>query len=90
MTHKTSILAAAIVLLPIALSGGDAFCDSLAVPSARPMDRPARTVYCLDEIDMLGCDLPPLNTLDRPASGPDATTSVESVGRLSPASPSSR
>ena len=90
MTYKTSILAAVIVLLPIGLSGGDAFCDSLAEPSAGTMNRPARTVYCLDEINVPACTLPPLSTLDYPASGSEATTSDGSCVRPSPASPSWR
>ncbi len=90
MMHKLSILAAAIVLLPIGLSGGDAFCDSLAEPSTGTMNRPARTVYCLDEIDVPACAMPPLNTLDCPASGSEATTSAQSCVRPSPASPSWR
>lgn len=88
MMHKTSIFAAVIVLLPIGLSGGDAFCDSLTEPPTGTMDRPARTVYCLDEIDLLDCALPTLSTLDWPASGSEATTSDGSCVRPSPASPS--
>jgi hypothetical protein len=70
MIHKTSILAAVIVLLPIGLAGGDAFCDSPNLPTWRPAQRPARAVYCVEELGSLRADLPLLTTLEWPEHAP--------------------
>jgi hypothetical protein len=77
MTHKTSILAAAIVLLPIGMTGGDAFCDS---PGEAAGPACPRTVYCLEEIRAIVRALP---SMDQPALEP-LTISEPDDARPSP------